>query len=112
MDIIITDRRGQRSYEDYSGGQKFQVDLAYRVALSRRQSHRSGGGIGCLFLDEGFGTQDTASLEGVIQTLRDLSGEIPQLLITSHVEALKETFPVRIEVSGGPEASAVEVVGA
>ncbi|HLC06135.1 MAG TPA: SMC family ATPase, partial [Anaerolineales bacterium] len=112
LDIIITDRRGQRSYEDYSGGQKFQVDLAYRVALSRRQSHRSGGGIGCLFLDEGFGTQDTASLEGVIQTLRDLSGEIPQLLITSHVEALKETFPVRIEVSGGPEASAVEVVGA
>ena len=63
-------------------------------------------------MDEGFGTQDTASLEGVIQTLRDLSGEIPQLLITSHVEALKETFPVRIEVSGGPEASAVEVVGA
>jgi len=111
LEIIITDRRGQRSYEDYSGGQKFQVDLAYRVALSRRQSHRSGGGIGCLWIDEGFGTQDSGSLETVIQALRDLSGEIPQLLVTSHVEALKETFPVRVEVSGGPEASVVRVIG-
>jgi len=111
LDIIITDRRGQRSYENFSGGQKFQVDLAYRVALSRRQSHRSGGGIGCLYIDEGFGTQDSGSLETVIQALRELSGEIPQLLVTSHVEALKETFPVRIEVSGGPEASVVRVVG-
>jgi len=111
LDIIITDRRGQRSYEDFSGGQKWHIDLAYRVALSRRQSHRSGGGIGCLYIDEGFGTQDSGSLETVVQALRDLSSEIPQLLVTSHVEALKETFPVRVEVSGGPEASVVRVVG-
>jgi len=112
LEIIIKDRRGERTYFDYSGGQKFQIDLAYRVALSRRQSHRSGGGIGCLYIDEGFGTQDSGSLETVIQALRELSGEIPQLLVTSHVEALKETFPVRVEVSGGPEASVVKVIGA
>ena len=112
LDIIITDRRGERTYENFSGGQRWWIDLAYRVAITRRQSHRSGGGIGCLWIDEGFGTQDSGSLEPVIQALRDLSGEIPQLLVTSHVEALKETFPVRVEVSGGPEASVVRVVGA
>ena len=112
LEIIIKDRRGERTYFDLSGGQRFHVDLAYRVAITRRQTQRSGaGGIGCFWLDEGIGTQDSASIESIVFALRELQHEIPQLLITTHIEAMKDCFDTRIEVDGGPMESHVKVIG-
>lgn len=110
LDIIVRDQIGERSYEDYSGGQNFQVDLALRIALAKLQGRRAGQPVQTLILDEGFGTQSAECLDGIMEALRAVQGEFPLLLVVSHVEAMRDTFGARIEVAGGPQDSRAELV--
>ena len=52
-----------------------------------------------LFLDEGFGTQDTEGRERLIQSIRSIQDDFDLILVITHIEELKEAFPVRIEVT-------------
>ncbi len=60
--------------------------------------------IDSLFLDEGFGTLDEEALNTTLDDLSRLERENKLIGIISHVAALKESIPTRIEVvkvSGG-----------
>lgn len=111
LDIVVTDQVGRRSYEDYSGGQNFQIDLALRVALAKLQARRAGQAVETLAIDEGFGSQSAECLDGIVEALRAIRADFPRLLVVSHVEAMRDTFGQRIAVSGGPAESRAEVVG-
>ena len=63
-----------------------------------------------LFIDEGFGALDPASLGLAISLLEHLHASGRRVGVISHVEELKERIPVRIEVTPtGRGTSRVEV---
>ena len=74
--IDHADADTERSVRTLSGGETFQASLALALALSSQLSTMSAIGaarLDSIFLDEGFGTLDEASLEVVAETLENLS---------------------------------------
>jgi len=103
LDIKISDEMGTRSYEMYSGGEAFRVDFAIRIALSKLLAKRAGTKLKTLVIDEGFGTQDVHGLEQLVEAIKAISIDFEKILVVTHLEALKEAFPVRIEVVKLPD---------
>ena len=99
LEINIADELGTRSYELFSGGEAFRINFALRVALSRLLARRSGAPLPTLFIDEGFGTQDAAGRERLIEAIQAIQDDFQRIIVITHIEELKETFPTRIEVS-------------
>lgn len=111
LDIRISDELGERSYELYSGGEAFRVDFAIRIALSRLLAHRSGTRLRTLVIDEGFGTQDTEGLDRLVEAIQSIRDDFEKIIVITHVESLKNAFPVRIEVTKHPDiGSRYEIV--
>ena len=54
--------------------------------------------IDSLFLDKGFGTLDSDSLELLFNALNQLQSSGKMVGVISHVEALKERIPLQIRV--------------
>ena len=52
-----------------------------------------------LFIDEGFGTQDAAGLERLVEAIKAIQDDFQKIIVITHIEELKEAFPVRIEVT-------------
>ena len=105
LDIKISDELGTRSYEMYSGGEAFRINFALRIALSKLLAHRSGAPLPTLFIDEGFGTQDAAGLERLVEAINAIQDDFQKIIVITHIEELKEAFPVRIEVTKTIEGS-------
>ena len=85
-----------RLVDTSSGGEKFLISLSLALGLSDLASHNVS--IGSLFIDEGFGTLDSNTLETVISTLETLQAQGKMIGIISHVDNLKERIPVQIQV--------------
>lgn len=110
LDIIISDELGERDYQLYSGGEAFRVNLAIRLALSKLLTHRAGTKLQFLVIDEGFGTQDTHGISRIVEAINAIKDDFEKILIITHLDELKEEFPVRIEVSKGTAGSTFEIV--
>jgi len=111
LEIYIGDSAGTRSYETFSGGEAFRIDFALRVAISKFIANRSGAQLRTLVIDEGFGTQDKDGLDHFVQVINSIKGDFDKILAITHVDELRERFPVRIEVTKEPgEGSKFEVV--
>ncbi|MBI2020384.1 SMC family ATPase [Candidatus Daviesbacteria bacterium] len=111
LDIIISDEMGERPYELYSGGETFRVNFALRIALSKLLTKRAGARLQFLVIDEGFGTQDVEGRNRIVEVLDAIKNDFEKILVITHLEELKEEFPIRIEVSKGISGSTFEVVG-
>ncbi len=85
-----------RLVDTSSGGEKFLISLALALGLSDLASYNVS--IGSLFIDEGFGTLDSSTLETVISTLETLKTQGKMIGIISHVDSLKERIQVQIQV--------------
>ncbi len=110
LDIHVSDSRGTRPYENFSGGEKLRIDLALRIALSRLLSRRAGASLQTLVIDEGFGTQDAEGRLRLVEAIRSVEKEFERILVITHLQELKELFPVRIEVEKTSEGSRWRVV--
>ncbi len=109
LDIRISDSAGTRSYEMFSGGEAFRVNFAVRVALSRLLAARAGASLQTLIIDEGFGSQDGAGRERLIDAITSIAGDFQKILVITHLEELKEFFPVHIEVVKGLAGSRISI---
>ena len=105
LEIKVSDELGHRSYEMFSGGESFRINLALRIALSKVLANRSGAPLPTLFIDEGFGTQDSAGREQILDVLSTLEQDFKCIIVITHLEELKDYFPVRIEVEKRDGAS-------
>lgn len=105
LEIRVSDELGHRSYEMFSGGEAFRINLALRIALSKVLANRSGASLPTLFIDEGFGTQDSAGREQILDVLSTLEQDFKCIIVITHLEELKDYFPVRIEVEKRDGAS-------
>ena len=85
-----------RPVSTLSGGESFIVSLSLALGLSALASQKIS--IDSLFLDEGFGTLDSDSLELALNALNQLQSSGKMVGLISHVEALKERIPLQIRV--------------
>lgn len=85
-----------RDTRTLSGGESFLISLALALALSDLVSHKTR--IDSLFLDEGFGTLDSETLDTALDALDALNASGKTIGVISHVEAMKERIPVQIKV--------------
>jgi exonuclease SbcC len=109
LDIIISDELGTRPYDLYSGGESFRINFAIRIALSRLLAHRAGAQLRSLYIDEGFGTQDAVGREQLVAAINSIQEDFDLILVITHIDEMKEAFPVRIEVSKTPQGSKFEL---
>jgi exonuclease SbcC len=93
-----------------SGGETFLASLSLALGLSDVVLRHSGGRrLDALFVDEGFGTLDEATLDVAIQALETLPAAGRLVGIISHVAELRRRIPARIEVTP-TEAGSVATV--
>ncbi|MFW2600792.1 AAA family ATPase [Aliarcobacter butzleri] len=85
-----------RPVSTLSGGESFIVSLSLALGLSALASQKIS--IDSLFLDEGFGTLDSDSLELALNALNQLQSSGKMVGVISHVEALKERITLQIRV--------------
>ncbi|NMM07782.1 AAA family ATPase [Polaromonas sp.] len=88
-----------RDTRTLSGGESFLVSLALALSLSDLVSNKTS--IDSLFLDEGFGTLDSDTLEIALSALDTLNASGKMIGVISHVESLKERIPAQIRVEKG-----------
>ena len=110
LDILISDGAGTREYEMFSGGEAFRINFAIRLALSEVLAQRAGARLQTLVIDEGFGSQDEAGRQRLVEAINMVRGDFAKILVITHVEALKDAFPTRIEVEKGARGSTVTVI--
>ena len=110
LQIRIADEVGTRSYETFSGGEAFRINFALRIALSKLLARRSGAPLPTLFIDEGFGTQDASGQERLKEAIQSIQSDFEKIIVITHVEQVKDAFPVRIEVTKTGSGSTFDVV--
>ena len=109
LDIKISDENGPRSYELYSGGEAFRIDFAIRIALSKLLARRAGAQLETLIIDEGFGTQDASGRQKLVEAINSIRDDFARIIVITHIEELKDAFPVRIDVFKTPRGSRLTV---
>ncbi|MDO8689011.1 MAG: SMC family ATPase [Dehalococcoidia bacterium] len=105
LDIRVSDELGTRNYELFSGGETFRINFCLRVALSKLLARRAGAQLRLLVIDEGFGTQDAQGKERLVEAINAIQDDFDKILVITHIQELKELFPVRIEVVKTAEGS-------
>lgn len=106
FDILVKAGARTDDFDTFSGGEKFRISLALRLALSNILSTRMGGEVKFLLLDEVSSNLDNKGLNMFIDIVKQLSEDIKILVIT-HNERLKEKFEDIIMVDKGPTGSRV-----
>ena len=82
-----------------SGGESFLASLSLALGLADVVQNYSGGiRLDTIFIDEGFGTLDSETLDMAIRALLDLQQGGRLVGIISHVEELAERIDARLEV--------------
>ena len=112
LDLRIVDlyqANADRPMESLSGGESFLASLALALGLSELASRHHP--IDSLFIDEGFGTLDSETLEIALSALENLRSRGKTIGLISHVDLLKERLTTQVRViRGAGGASRIEVV--
>lgn len=99
-----------RSVKSLSGGESFKASLSLALGLSDViQSFAGGIELDTMFIDEGFGSLDSNSLDQAIETLVSLSTGNRLVGIISHVGELKERIDKQILLTKSMKGSTVQV---
>jgi exonuclease SbcC len=110
------DADATRSVRTLSGGETFQASLSLALALSSQLGAMAAEGatkLESIFLDEGFGTLDEATLDVVASTLENLAATGSRMVgVITHVPALAERVPVRFQVTRDGSGSHIHREGA
>ena len=105
LEIKIADGLGTRDYDAFSGGEAFRLNFAIRVALAKLLARRAGARLETLVIDEGFGSQDTRGRERLVDAITSVQSDFKHILVITHIQELKDLFPVQIEITKTPHGS-------
>ncbi len=112
LDLRIVDlyqANVDRPMESLSGGESFLASLALALGLSELASRHHP--IDSLFIDEGFGTLDSETLEIALSALENLRSRGKTIGLISHVDLLKERLTTQVRViRGAGGTSRIQVV--
>lgn len=90
MEIIVRNGLFERPYNLYSGGEKYRIDLAIRLALSKMLSNRNNFRLETLIVDEPSGL-DREGLVDFKETISNLSKMFKKIFVISHLTELIES---------------------
>ncbi|MER5424559.1 AAA family ATPase [Streptosporangium roseum] len=94
-----------------SGGESFVTSLALALGLADVVTAEAGGvELGTLFVDEGFGTLDEDTLDGVLDILDGLRDGGRAVGIVSHVAELRTRVPAQLRVRKERHGSTLSTV--
>lgn len=102
LDLEIQDlhqANATRPTASLSGGESFLTSLALALGLSDLAGKNVR--IDSLFIDEGFGSLDSETLEIAVQALEGLRTRNKTIGVISHIELLKERIPTQIVIKKG-----------
>ena len=112
LDLVVIDHYNgtERSVRTLSGGESFMASLSLALGLSEKVQSSSGGvSVDTLFVDEGFGTLDSDSLDLAYKALTNVTEGNRLVGIISHVAELRNKIDnqiiVKKEKSGGSVAT-------
>ncbi len=91
IDRDLGDER--RSTRSLSGGERFLASLALALALAELEGRAF---VDTLFIDEGFGALNSATLDVVIEALETLQGQGRRVGVISHVNSLQQRIATKI----------------
>ena len=86
----------RRSTRSLSGGERFLASLALALALAGLEGRDSF--VDTLFIDEGFGSLDSMTLDIAIDALESLQGQGRKVGVISHVDSLHQRISTKISV--------------
>jgi len=72
-------------------------------------ARRAGAQLRTLFIDEGFGTQDDDGRQQLVEAITSIQDQFDLVLAITHIDELRDAFPVQIAVSKTPDGSRVSV---
>ena len=98
-----------RSVHSLSGGESFLVSLSLALGLATLKDAAQLSD--SLFIDEGFGALDKASLALVMDALENLHAAGRTDGVISHIEEMQERIAVRVLVKNSPTGATLEIVG-
>ncbi|MDI3330469.1 MAG: SMC family ATPase [Micrococcus sp.] len=113
LDITVFDRytEDERPAGTLSGGETFMASLALALGLADTVQAEAGGvDMDTLFVDEGFGSLDAASLADVMEVLDGLQADGRTIGVVSHVERMKQDIGYRLEVLKTRQGSHLRVI--
>ncbi len=100
----------KRDTKTLSGGESFKAALSLALGLSQCVSNFSGAiNIDALFIDEGFGSLDSESLDCALDVIFNLTNNNRLIGLISHVNDLKLKIPNQIVTKKSPFGSCVEI---
>lgn len=101
----------RREITSLSGGESFKASLALALGMSDViQSYSGGVVVDTMFIDEGFGSLDSVSLESAMNAIMMLSDNNRLIGIISHVNELKDRIDKKIVVEKSNCGSSVRVI--
>ena len=107
LDVIDNHNGKTRDVKTLSGGEAFQASLCLALGLADAVQNASGGvRLDTMFVDEGFGTLDSETLQNAIKTLLELSNQSKLVGIISHVQEFKDKIEKKIEIVKDSSGSA------
>jgi exonuclease SbcC len=112
LEVFDSQNSQRRSVRTLSGGEKFLVALSLAIGLSTVvQAQGEGIRLEAMFIDEGFGSLDREAIQDALEILQGIRRTAGVVGIISHVEALAETIPARIEITKGKRGSSAKILG-
>ena len=111
LDLMVFDAHTgkTRPCATLSGGESFMASISLALGLADSIQNRSGGvKLDTIFIDEGFGSLDEASLDKALVILDELR-ERRMVGLISHVGEMRSRIPCRVEVLKTAAGSRIEI---
>ena len=101
----------KRDITSLSGGESFKASLSLALGMSDViQSYSGGIVLDTMFIDEGFGSLDSDSLEQAMNAIMMLNSNNKLIGIISHVIELKDRIDKKIVVTKSNNGSMVDIL--
>lgn len=111
LDVFDQESGNIRSIKTLSGGESFKAALSLALGLSRMVQDYAGGiELNTLFIDEGFGSLDSQSLDQAMNCLMELHHENKLIGIISHVSDLKDRIERQLVVERKQKQSVIQKI--
>ena len=111
LDVFDQESGNIRSIKTRSGGESFKAALSLALGLSRMVQDYAGGiELNTLFIDEGFGSLDSQSLDQAMNCLMELHHENKLIGIISHVSDLKDRIERQLVVERKQKQSVIQMI--
>ncbi len=93
-----------------SGGEEDVAHLVLRLAISQMIADRAGQAFSLLILDEVFGSLDDVRRQNVVALLRGLEDRFDQVIVITHIDAVRDGLDRVIQVTVDEASGAAKVV--